>query len=274
MNDYWSGGDPHGTYDYTVHGPNGFLRRFAGDYVKATTSGKANPEVALRYAPGSHRVYLDMKNSGTAACVITVRANRYRAGTYSGPWTYTLAPGASDDDYFNIGGGQGDWYDFTATADTTDGFLRRFAGHMETGAPSISDPSMSVDADAALAFTVLPSSGQSPADDRTDTYWDNDEEVLHVLELKLGERNRAVNAIAYTPGGGRIRHYAVYLSQDPEKWGWDLPVTQGEFDPENDALQVINFNETTARYIRLVAPGDADDAPWNDDADGITVRGR
>ena len=35
--------------------------------------------------------------------------------------------------------GLGGWYDFTATA---SGFTRRFAGRVETGRPSISDPAM------------------------------------------------------------------------------------------------------------------------------------
>ncbi|WP_082119644.1 phospholipase domain-containing protein [Saccharothrix sp. ST-888] len=32
------------------------------------------------------------------------------------------------------------WYDLTVTADSSDGFLRRLAGHLENGSDSITDP--------------------------------------------------------------------------------------------------------------------------------------
>ena len=37
--------------------------------------------------------------------------------------------------------GSGRWYDFTVTADNLE---RRFAGRVETGKPSVSDPAMAL----------------------------------------------------------------------------------------------------------------------------------
>jgi len=38
--------------------------------------------------------------------------------------------------------GSGYWYDFTVTVSGLKGYTRRFAGRLETGKPSISDPAM------------------------------------------------------------------------------------------------------------------------------------
>ncbi|NEA36592.1 phospholipase C, phosphocholine-specific [Streptomyces sp. SID13031] len=137
VSDYWMAGTPEGAYDLTVTGPNGFVRRFAGNRVTATKPGNANPEVTLRYAPSDKLVWLKMTNTGTKPCVLTIRVNN-RAG---GPWSYQLAAGASTEDWWSTNSTNG-WYDLTATADTTDGFTRRFAGHLEDGLASTSDPTM------------------------------------------------------------------------------------------------------------------------------------
>ncbi|MEV4318769.1 phosphocholine-specific phospholipase C [Actinocrispum sp. NPDC049592] len=44
--DYWAAGTPTGAYDLTIIGPNGFVRKFAGNRVTATTHGNPNPEVS------------------------------------------------------------------------------------------------------------------------------------------------------------------------------------------------------------------------------------
>ncbi|MFD8493810.1 hypothetical protein [Amycolatopsis sp. NPDC059657] len=49
------------------------------------------------------------------------------------PWRYTA------EDLFTISAADW-WYDLTASANTSDGFLRRFTGHVENGAASVTDP--------------------------------------------------------------------------------------------------------------------------------------
>ncbi|MBW8699521.1 Non-hemolytic phospholipase C [Streptomyces sp. MBT84] len=48
-----------------------------------------------------------------------------------------MTAGIFVDDDFNAGAYNGGWYDFTVTASSGTTFSRRFVGHLETGAPSV-----------------------------------------------------------------------------------------------------------------------------------------
>jgi phospholipase C len=114
-----------GSYDYTVYGPNGFLRRFAGS--------SRSPEVTARHE--GDRVKLVLTNEGNETVRLTV-TNAYGRDR---PATYPLRPGARVTAVVNTSGGN-NWYDISVTADRDPAFLRRLAGHAETGRPSTSDP--------------------------------------------------------------------------------------------------------------------------------------
>lgn len=124
-----------GKYDISMHGPNRFLRRFIGDASKA---GKAI-EVAARFAvePGTGKtaVYFKMTNTSAAPVTFTIRSNAYRT---DGPWTYTVPANSSREDYFNAVAYSNGWYDFTVLADSDGTWSRRYTGHIESGAASIS----------------------------------------------------------------------------------------------------------------------------------------
>ncbi|MFD7417888.1 phosphocholine-specific phospholipase C [Kitasatospora purpeofusca] len=138
LSDYFVAGTPEGSYDLSLYGPNGLHRRFRGNRLTATTAGNADPEVhAAADVPNGH-LTLTMTNSGTAPCTVTVTAGAYRT---DGPWTFHLPASATVRNSWAITD-SGWWYDLTATADTADGFLRRFAGHVENGAESITDPAV------------------------------------------------------------------------------------------------------------------------------------
>jgi phospholipase C len=275
VSDYWMAGD--GSYDLTAVGPNGFVRRFAGNRSTATTSGNANPEVTLRYAPADNVVWLSMKNSGTKACIVTVRTNN-RAG---GPWTYSLAAGASTEDWFSTANGANGWYDLTATADTTDGFTRRFAGHLETGTAGTSDPVMG---SARLASTVRSVDSQETIgenatagkaiDGNSATFWHTQwsapaAPLPHEIQLDLGS-TRTVTGLTYTPrqdgsANGRIGQYELYLSIDGTTWG--SPHTTGRF-PDDATPKTIHCWPTPARYLRLRALTEAGTrGPWTSAAE-------
>ncbi|QKW07314.1 phospholipase C, phosphocholine-specific [Streptomyces sp. NA04227] len=136
LTDYFIAGSPEGAYDLSLYGPNGYHRRFRGNRLTATKEGNANPEVTAVADGENGTLTLTAKNSGTAECKVTVKANVYLD---EGPWEVTLAAGESAEKSFDISG-SAHWYDLTATADTDDGFLRRFAGHAETGKESTTDP--------------------------------------------------------------------------------------------------------------------------------------
>jgi len=140
----WALDDGVAAYDLWVLGPNGWHRHFAGP---APAPGPAaQPEVQLRYEPAQGRLVLQMRNGGTAACNLVISANAYDT---LAPERVPLAPQQQRLRHLDVRP-SGHWYDFSvglAAGTETDGpaarpgvFMRRFAGRMETGAASISDP--------------------------------------------------------------------------------------------------------------------------------------
>ncbi|MFF9066431.1 phosphocholine-specific phospholipase C [Streptomyces sp. NPDC014891] len=127
-------GSGSGKYDISMMGPNRFLRRFVGDASKA---GKA-VEVAARFATeagtGRTALWFRMTNASAGPVTFTIRSNAYRT---DGPWTYTVPAGSSREDHFNAVAYNDGWYDFTILADIDGTWSRRYTGHIETGAPSV-----------------------------------------------------------------------------------------------------------------------------------------
>ncbi|QYY28644.1 phospholipase C, phosphocholine-specific [Cupriavidus pinatubonensis] len=126
-----------GKYDLWVLGPNGFHRAFSGDVSAVTAAYASAPEIRVCYDIANAAVYLTMINTGSAACTFTVQPNAYRT---DGPWTYDIPAGKQLEQHWPVGL-QGNWYDFTVST-AQGGFKRRFAGRLETGADSVSDPAM------------------------------------------------------------------------------------------------------------------------------------
>ncbi|MGX1547281.1 phosphocholine-specific phospholipase C [Streptomyces adustus] len=124
-----------GRYDLTMLGPNRFLRRFQGDATKAGKSAEVSARYAVESGTGREALWLRMANSAAAAVTFTITANHYRD---DGPWTYRVAAGGSTEDFFNVVAHQNGWYDLTVTVDSDTSWSRRFTGHLETGAPSVS----------------------------------------------------------------------------------------------------------------------------------------
>jgi phospholipase C len=132
--------DADGTFDFTIHGPNGFLRRVAGKpAVKHWWSARdvALPEVVEGYDVANGNLQLRLKNLGSARCEFTV-VNAYDPGTVI---TRQVAGGDTANAYLDIRQAYG-WYDVQVTVDSDRTFNRRFAGHVETGRDSASDPAL------------------------------------------------------------------------------------------------------------------------------------
>jgi phospholipase C len=130
LTDGWDAATPGaGSYDLTVYGPNGFLRAFRGALGAA-----GGPETAVAYDAIRGGLTLALRNDGTAECVLTVTPQAYGGA----PRSHRVAPGATVSDPWSLEA-SGGWYDLVVTA---DGFLRRLAGHVETGAPGRTDPAM------------------------------------------------------------------------------------------------------------------------------------
>jgi len=120
-----------GEYDLWVLGPNGFHRHFRGN-VRAP----AALEVRAHYDVSSASLLLEASNHGDRTASVSIAATAYRN---DGPWAAGLAPGQRRQWRWALSA-HGGWYDFSAT--DASGFLRRFAGRLETGVDAISDPAM------------------------------------------------------------------------------------------------------------------------------------
>ena len=94
-------------------------------------------EVTHHYDPATKQLRIVVRNHGPGA--LTVRSAEAYAG--GAPRTHALAAGATLTDAWPIAGSD-HWYDVSVTLDEDPRFLRRLAGHIETGRPSRSDPAL------------------------------------------------------------------------------------------------------------------------------------
>ncbi|SED43620.1 phosphocholine-specific phospholipase C [Streptomyces sp. TLI_105] len=125
--DTWNTKYSKGLTDLTVHGPNGFLRRFR-------SPGKtAVPEVTARHDATTGDLALTFTNAGTTATVTVTNA-------YGGtPTTLSVPKGATVSHTVPLSA-SARWYDVTVTSSASTDYLRRLAGHVETGAAGTTDP--------------------------------------------------------------------------------------------------------------------------------------
>ncbi len=123
-----------GKYDLTMVGPNRFLRRFTGDIAAAGAMAEVRSSYAVEPGTGEQAVWFAMANTSGTAMTFTITSTNYRT---DGPWTYQVPAGGTVSDYFNAVAFNGGWYDFTVTLDADPSWSRRFTGHLETGAASV-----------------------------------------------------------------------------------------------------------------------------------------
>lgn len=116
-----------GAYDFSVHGPAGFFRRYTG--------GAAGPEAVARHDGARQQVRLVLTNAGSGTVHLTVTDGHGKER----PATYRLRPGGRAVHTARPSGSHG-WYDLSVTSREDGAFLRRLAGHVETGRPGLSDP--------------------------------------------------------------------------------------------------------------------------------------
>jgi phospholipase C len=123
-------------YDLWILGPNGWHRHLTGTLPRASTT--VLPEVQASSDRVNGELVLTLRNTGSAACTFTLQANKYD----SSPATeYRVSAGNSTTVRLPLGA-QHHWYDHSVRVKEVSGYSRRFAGHLETGSPSISDPAM------------------------------------------------------------------------------------------------------------------------------------
>jgi phospholipase C len=124
-----------GHYDLWIYGPNGFVRELKG---MLPVGQQSQPEVAVRYNAARGALQLRASNNGRSHCTLTIASSVY--SRYQ-PVTLRVGAGRRGEHLFALGD-NGHWYDFTVVSDHDSTFMRRFAGRIETGAHSITDPAL------------------------------------------------------------------------------------------------------------------------------------
>jgi phospholipase C len=133
LTDDWDlSGDDDGNYHLWVYGPNGFVREFEGNVNDVL------PEVQVRYDVNERALHVIIHNDAPDSYILRMTDTAYAAG---GPWLLTIA-GEDQAEWQCSLVASGNWYDFTMTVEGVPNYQRHFAGRIETGVDSISDPAM------------------------------------------------------------------------------------------------------------------------------------
>jgi phospholipase C len=121
-------------YSIEVHGPNGFYRSFTGDTQARILQVHTSYERKNSLLTGNVQVLL--RNVGEHPLTVAMRDHSYKTGTV----TKRIAAAHGASLVLPLHKSYG-WYDFTVQAEGSKAEAR-FAGHVETGYPSFSDPLM------------------------------------------------------------------------------------------------------------------------------------
>ena len=120
------------SYDWSVYGPNGFLRTFVG----SLGAGSGKVTVKTSYDETSGGIALVVENHGASPETVTI-LDGYSGKTH----TLVLPPQGSATFHSELEESFG-WYDFSVRVESDASFLRQLAGHVETGRPSVTDPAI------------------------------------------------------------------------------------------------------------------------------------
>ncbi|MFJ7945100.1 alkaline phosphatase family protein [Streptomyces sp. NPDC096354] len=122
----WDARKTDGKYAFSIYGPDGFLRSFAGQVVPASQKNIGILRVDAELVAGSDpEVRLTLRNDGTKTVRCTLTAKDYLGGTQ----TYSVAGGKSTAVNWPT---QLGYYDVVVTADTGTGWTQRYAGRVAT----------------------------------------------------------------------------------------------------------------------------------------------
>ncbi|WP_221390319.1 phosphocholine-specific phospholipase C [Dyadobacter sp. NIV53] len=125
-------------YHFRVYGPNGFYREFTGNeknpLVKITCSYEPT---RLNSSKLTGNMIVTIINKDTKAHSLTLSDNSYKTGNQS----KTIAAGAQTSIVLNLSKTY-NWYDFSVKLKGNETFEERFAGRVETGMVTKTDPLM------------------------------------------------------------------------------------------------------------------------------------
>ncbi|MEH6307278.1 phospholipase C, phosphocholine-specific [Olivibacter sp. CPCC 100613] len=125
-------------YHLRVYAPNGFYREFMGSSEHpgiAVTCAYERQEKQRGGLTGN--VVIKLKNNSKMERTVSITDNSYQKETTS----HVLSPGSNMDIIMDLKGSH-QWYDFTVREINEASWAERFAGHVETGQVSKTDPLM------------------------------------------------------------------------------------------------------------------------------------
>jgi phospholipase C len=135
IHDAWNLDDfEHGVYHLEVHGPNGFFREFRGNAASSLVS------VSCSYHQGNLLLSL-LNNTPGTTFTVKVTDNAYG----NKPLVQVLGAGDSKTAFSPLhvpAAASAGWYDISVRIEGDELFKKRYAGRVETGKPSSTDPAM------------------------------------------------------------------------------------------------------------------------------------
>jgi phospholipase C len=141
LNDNWVLNEfPKQQYHIKINGPNGFYREFRGN------GGDPGVDFVVEYVQKkknklSGNIELQVKNFDSTEHFIEVLDNVYKKPTFKK--SISGAGSAKDQMHIVLDLKKSfGWYDFTVKVSGNESFERRYAGHVETGDRSFTDPLM------------------------------------------------------------------------------------------------------------------------------------
>jgi phospholipase C len=121
-------------YAIEVHGPNGFYRSFTGRADSRPIEVRTSYEQTGKDLTGN--VLARLRNTTAKSVAVEIRDNAYKTKSVS----RRIEPGQETSVILHLEKSHG-WYDYTVNATGSDGEAR-FAGRVETGRASFTDPLM------------------------------------------------------------------------------------------------------------------------------------
>jgi phospholipase C len=139
LTDDWNINDfENGKYHLKVYGPNGFFREFKGDTNNPLLQISCDLERSrLNATKATGNVLVSIVNKDKKSHAISINDNSYNSGNQ----TKIIAAGTKMNVVLNLSKNH-NWYDFSIKLKDYHDFEERFAGHVETGEVTKTDPLM------------------------------------------------------------------------------------------------------------------------------------
>jgi phospholipase C len=125
----------NGEYHLRVYGPNGFYREYKGNTADPQLEVACEYEAAANKLTGN--IALKLSNSGGKPYTIEITDHAYKTNNHK----KIITAKAHSTLVLNLTKSHG-WYDFSVKVNGNQSFEKRYAGRVETGQHSFSDPLM------------------------------------------------------------------------------------------------------------------------------------